>query len=266
MKRVAVAVVLSLVAFSSQRWVSTAGPTIEQFLAPGYPTEVVSAKKANRIAWTAYEHGQRNVYTAAAPGFSPTRLTNVTKDDGVELSDISISDDGSVVTFVRGTQPNREGWVANPTANPAGAERTVWVARTSGGPASKLGEVTTPALSPDGKSVAFAKDGQIYRYTIGPAAAKQAGMTGQAGRRSPWIKAWGANGNLKWSPDGKKIAFVSDRVDHSLIGIYDVAKRDVTFLAPSVDHDTSPTWSPDGKRVAFIRRPGTPFGQQAHQG
>src|SRR5439155_1008333 len=33
-----------------------------------------------------------------------------------------------------------------------------------------------------------------------------------------------------------------------------------------VDHDTSPTWSPDGKRVAFIRRPGTPFGLQAHQG
>jgi dipeptidyl aminopeptidase/acylaminoacyl peptidase len=63
-----------------------------------------------------------------------------------------------------------------------------------------------------------------------------------------------------------KFAFVSDRVDHSLIGIYDVASRAVTFVAPSVDHDASPTWSPDGKRIAFIRRPGTPFGQQAHQG
>src|SRR2546429_8252702 len=91
-------------------------PTIEQFLAPGYPTEIVSAKKADRIAWTAYEHGLRNVYTAAAPGFKPERLTNVTKDDGIELSDIGISDDGRVVTFVRGTQPNRAGWVANPTA------------------------------------------------------------------------------------------------------------------------------------------------------
>jgi dipeptidyl aminopeptidase/acylaminoacyl peptidase len=69
-----------------------------------------------------------------------------------------------------------------------------------------------------------------------------------------------------WSPDGSKFAFVSNRIDHSLIGVYTVRTRRVTFLAPSVDHDASPTWSPDGKRVAFIRRPGTPFGQQAHQG
>src|SRR5262249_7512315 len=61
-------------------------------------------------------------------------------------------------------------------------------------------------------------------------------------------------------------AFVSNRVDHSFIGIYDVRAKTVQFLAPSVDHDTSPTWSRDGRRVAFIRRPGTPFGQQAHQG
>ena len=69
MKRAVVVLVLSLVAFSS-RGASTAGPaspTIEQFLAPGTPTEIVAAKKAERIAWTAYEHGLRNVYTAAAP-------------------------------------------------------------------------------------------------------------------------------------------------------------------------------------------------------
>jgi dipeptidyl aminopeptidase/acylaminoacyl peptidase len=63
-----------------------------------------------------------------------------------------------------------------------------------------------------------------------------------------------------------KIAFVSDRVDHSFIGIYDLRTREVRFLSPSVDLDTSPTWSPDSTRVAFIRRPGTPFGLQAHQG
>ncbi|HMF96193.1 MAG TPA: prolyl oligopeptidase family serine peptidase [Vicinamibacterales bacterium] len=270
---------------------ASALPTIEQFLAPGTPIEIVSAKKADRIAWTAYEHGLRNVYTASAPAFTPVRLTNVTRDDGVELSDVSMSDDGSVVVFVRGTQPNREGWVANPTADPAGAQRTIWAARTSGGGAWKLGEGTTPALSPDGRSVLFSKEGQIYRYevrlkpdTTGTAAvgnaklAEKPDTTGTAATgnaksavvsgfsRTPLVKAWGTNGTPVWSPDGTKFAFVSNRVDHALIGIYTVATRSVSFLSPSVDHDSSPTWSPDGKRVAFIRRPGTPFGLQAHQG
>ena len=82
----------------------------------------------------------------------------------------------------------------------------------------------------------------------------------------PFIKAWGTNSAPRWSPDGKQIAFVSERVDHSFIGIYDVATRTVKYMAPSVDRDTSPTWSHDGKRIAFIRRPGLPFGQQAQQG
>jgi dipeptidyl aminopeptidase/acylaminoacyl peptidase len=272
-KRV-VAVFVLLVAAVLPRDVSTAvsAPTIDQFLLPGYPTEVVSAKKVDRIAWTAYEHGRRNVYTAGAPQFQAMRLTSVTKDDGVELSDLSISDDGAVVVFVRGTQPNREGWVANPTANPAGAERTIWAARTAGGAEWKLGEGTTPVLSPDGRTVAYAKDGQVYRYQVrlkaDPTINKTAVGSGfsRTSSSTPWIKAWGNNGNLKWSPDGTKLAFVSNRVDHSLIGVYDVRTRGVKFLSPSVDHDTSPTWSPDSKRVAFIRRPGTPFGQQAHQG
>ena len=266
-----VAVASLLMALPGAPRAATAPPTIDQFLMPGYPTEIVSAKKADRIAWTAYERGRRNVYTASAPQFHALRVTNVVKDDGIELSDLSISDDGAVVVFVRGTQPNREGWVANSTANPEGATRTIWAARTAGGAAWKLGEGTTPVLSPDGRIVAYAKDGQIYSYTV----ARPLQGRGQGGPErpalrpngsTPWIKAWGTNGNVKWSPDGSKLAFVSNRVDHSLIGVYDVRTRAVKFLSPSVDHDSSPTWSPDGKRVAFIRRPGTPFGQQAHQG
>src|SRR5262245_51737258 len=161
--RFAIAVVIGGVVLAPQ-WrpqAAQAPPAIDQFLAPGTPIEIASAKKADRIAWTAYEHGLRNVYTAASPAFAPVRLTNVTRDDGVELSDIGISDDGGVVVFVRGTQPNREGWVANPTADPAGAQRTIWAVRTTGGGAWKLGEGTTPALAPDGRTVAYVKDGQL---------------------------------------------------------------------------------------------------------
>ncbi|HKS71763.1 MAG TPA: S9 family peptidase, partial [Terriglobales bacterium] len=60
----------------------------------------------------------------------------------------------------------------------------------------------------------------------------------------------------RWSPDGRQIAFVSDRGDHSFIAIYDFGRENVRYLAPSVDRDSSPRWSPDGKRVAFLRIPG----------
>ncbi len=237
-------------------------PTMAQFLSPGYPSSLVSAKKADRLVWVVLDAGKRNVYTAVAPAFRPVRLTSFLEDNGVDTAEPSVSDDGSVIVFVRGHTLNREGWGANPTANPDGPERAVWAVRAAGGPAWRLGEVTTPVLSPDGRIVAFSKDGLIYAYAVTPGALPPAIAKGE----KPLIKEAGNNSNLKWSPDGTKLAFVSDRGDHGFIGIYDVRKRTVTYLAPSVDRDSSPTWSGDGKRIAFIRRPGLPFGQQAQAG
>jgi dipeptidyl aminopeptidase/acylaminoacyl peptidase len=238
-------------------------PTIEQFLSPAYPFDLVSARKVDRIAWLAYDQGKRNVYTAAAPAFRPVRVTSFLQDNGTDISDLSISDDGSVVVFVRGTAPNRQGWVANPTGNPEGGERAIWAARTANpGTAWRLAEGASPQPSPDGRSVLYVKDGQIYRVRVTqmpPASKMDAG-------EQPFIKAWGTNSNPRWSPDGAKIAFVSNRVDHSFIGIYDVRTRTVNYISPSVDFDTNPTWSGDGKQIVFIRRPGSPFGQQAQQG
>src|SRR5207245_8074134 len=60
---------------------------------------------------------------------------------------------------------------------------------------------------------------------------------------------------IEWSPDGAKLAFVSERVNHSFISVYDFAAKSLTYLDPSVDRDRSPVWSPDGKQIAFIRQP-----------
>jgi dipeptidyl aminopeptidase/acylaminoacyl peptidase len=79
----------------------------------------------------------------------------------------------------------------------------------------------------------------------------------------PFISEWGTNSNPVWSPDGTKIAFVSNRGDHSFVAVHHTKTRTVTYLAPSVDFDTNPVWSTDGTHVIFTRRPGTPFGQQA---
>ena len=237
-------------------------PSIEPFMSPASPLTLVSARKADRLAWMVYDRGLRNVYTAAAPAFKPVRLTNFLKDDGTDLTDVEISADGSMIVFVRGSAPNRFGWVANPSHSPDGSERAIWAVRATGGPAWRVAEGGAPELSPDGRHVLYVKDGQIYRARVvrsGPPTSMDTGGI-------PYIREWGRNGSPRWSPDGRKIAFVSDRENHAFVAVLDVATRKATYIAPSVDCDGGPTWSPDSKRIAFYRRPGTPFGLQAQNG
>lgn len=247
--------------------------TIDQFMSPASPLEVSASRKSDRIAWVTYERGMRNVYTAAAPDFKPVRITKFLEDDGIDLSSVRLSDDGTIAIFVRGSGPNRVGWVANPTHNPNGAERAVWAARTDGSGAWRLAVLTGnelpgfggrgggPELSPDGKRVVFARDGQIFHARVARGVTAPIDTGGV-----PLVKEWGRQSNPVWSPDGSKLAFVSARENHSFIGLYDLKTQKVDFIAPSVDFDASPTWSPDGKRIAFVRRPGTPFALQAQQG
>jgi dipeptidyl-peptidase-4 len=234
-------------------------PFYQRMLSPASPQEVVAARKVDRVAWIDYAEGKRNAYTAAAPLFVPTRLTNFTKDDGIMMSQVRISDDGSTVVFLRGEAPNREGWAPNASADPNGPEHAIWAARTSGnGGAWRVVDATNPELAPDGSAILFVKDGQIFRAKL--TAVKPPSEIDRG--EKAFIKEWGVQSNPKWSPDGRKIAFVSTRTDHSFIMVYDVATRSVKYMSPSVDFDTAPMWMPDSKHVIFVRQPGLPFGQQ----
>src|SRR4051794_2268087 len=161
---------IAAVAFLSTPLVSAPPeiPAYQRFLSPASPQELVAARKVDRIAWVDYAEGKRNAYTAAAPLFAPVRLTNFLKDDGIMMSEIRISDDGSTVVFLRGEAPNREGWSPNSTADPNGPEHAIWAAHTTGGAAWRVVDASNPEIAPDGSSILFIKDGQIFRAKLSP--------------------------------------------------------------------------------------------------
>jgi len=97
--------------------------TLEQVLSAPYPSDLVSARSADRIAWVFNSEGARNIWTAAGPDFAPVNLTGYGKDEVFEIPSVAITADGSVVVYVRGGEPDYRGWVTNPTSDPDGVEQ-----------------------------------------------------------------------------------------------------------------------------------------------
>ena len=57
-----------------------------------------------------------------------------------------------------------------------------------------------------------------------------------------------------WSPDGKHIAFVSDREHKGLYDIYlmDADGKNIRRAFDDLEYRSAPAWSPDGKHIAYL--------------
>ncbi|MGE5578852.1 MAG: prolyl oligopeptidase family serine peptidase [Bacillota bacterium] len=55
----------------------------------------------------------------------------------------------------------------------------------------------------------------------------------------------------RWSPDGRRIAFVSDRSGQSQIWVIDLSGGEAYRLPTKESVQSEPTWAPDGKRIYF---------------
>ncbi|HZF12541.1 MAG TPA: prolyl oligopeptidase family serine peptidase [Thermoanaerobaculia bacterium] len=231
--------------------------TLEQVMSAPFASLLTAAPAGGRLAWVLKERGARNVWVAAPPDYHGRRLTPYTADDGQEISDLAWTPDGRTLLYVRGGEANRHGEHPNPKSDPAGTEQAIYaVSADAANPANpgapqRLGEGSGPAVSPRGDQVVFVRGEQVWTAPL-------AGVL--AGKAAPvqLVHARGTAMNLRWSPDGGRLAFVSDRGNHAFVGVYDLAAKSLSYLDPSVDKDLEPVWSPDGRSLAFLRLPTTP--------
>lgn len=228
------------------------GFTLQQVMSAPFNSDLAASPAKDRLAWVSNEEGRRNIWVAVPSGsdhgYVSRQITRYTKDDGQAISDLEWLPEAGAIVYVRGSDPGGQWDVApNPGLAQQGTEQDVWVVSLSGGAPRKLGEGNSPAVSPKGDRVAWVRGGQIWFEDLGETNAKAVQL----------LHTLGESKSLRWSPDGEKLAFVSDRGSHSFIGVYSFASRTLRYLDPGTGHDRYPMWSPDSRKIAFIRIPYT---------
>ena len=236
-----------------------AAPTLEAVLGYPFQSSLAAAEHGGVVAWVQMVRGVRNVWVARAPDYVPRQITANTADDGQELTNLTFSPDGAHLAWVRGGDhdanwPAEGNLAPDPTDSPEQPQVTIWAADlAAGGAPVKVAEGDFPAISAKGV-IAYVKDKQVWTAPLegqkdGPKDAKE-------GKAERLFFDRGKDGDLVWSPDGERLAFVSNRGDHAFIGVFSGKDRPLVYLAPSTSRDAEPRWSPDGRRIAFTRRRG----------
>ncbi len=232
---------------------ATAAPTLEQMLAYPFVSGLTATDKGDRFAWVEDVRGVRNIWCASTTDTTPHQLTHYTADDGQELTQLLFSPDGSQLLYVRGGDhdqnwPAKGNLAPDPAANPTEAKIAIWsIAITGAASPIQVVEGDSPALSAKGQ-LAYIKDGQVWTAPLSPS-------KNSAEKPQRLFFDRGQDDTLAWSPDGTRLAFVSERDDHSFIGVYVSPDQPLLYLAPSTNFDQDPVWSPDGRSLAFVRQP-----------
>jgi hypothetical protein len=133
--------------------------------------------------------------------------------------------------------------------------KDVWTMKSDGSELFQLtdriagGQATGPALSPDGRQVAFSladpasgDEWDIYVINV-----DGTGLTNLT--NDPGFDGW----RPAWSPDGTQIAFFSTRDDpvNDEVYVMNADGSNVRRLTDNPSDDAHMTWSPDGTRIAW---------------
>jgi Tol biopolymer transport system component len=165
---------------------------------------------------------------------------------------------GAAVVVLVGATGGRADWIAY-QAQIGTAPRTIVVMTEYGTrpvplptPAGTQGDLMTPSLAPDGKTIAFAaRVGSVYKiFTWG---LDPFGTT--VGTAKQLTVGYSYDEQPVWSPDGKKIAYLSMMGNDYGLFVVDAQGGEPVKVAELTRRFrlASPTWSPDLQRIAYCR-------------
>lgn len=182
------------------------------------------------------QSGTENLWRTPASGGAPSQITRFT--DG-RLLYPQMAANGSAIVFER----NMSIW----RLDPASGQAAMVPIMLRGAPAMEapkhlnVSNFDRLALSPDGDKVAVIGHGEVF-----------AGPAKDAGPAQRITTSLGAEREVVWSPDSKRLLYVTERgLDH-LLAEYDVAAQKETLLTQS-GIASAIAYSPDGKQAAYVR-------------
>ena len=185
------------------------------------------------------------IYVMAPDGSGQTQLTS----DQVSHFDPSWSPDGRQIVFHRvvGSRFNHELFRIN--ADGSGLTQLTDTPNSL---------ESHPSWSPDGRQIAFAAEDAGAESEAQPAAGDDGTLqvyviAADGSARTQLTSPPGRSFAPSWSPDGRQIAFSSDRDGNWEIYVMNRDGSGPTRLTNDPGSDFSPTWSPDGRHIAFER-------------
>ena len=252
-----------------------------------YNLDGVPSPDGKRILFMRIIEGREQLFVMDAEGRNERQITRAAADhedpawspDGSQIAYVLIRD-GSKIVHV--AQPDGSGakpvtpasqHAIHPSWTPDGRrilyctdddlrppaknESQIYAVDLGTGRVSTLisgGVNTYPAMSPDGRQIAFRKIVGEMNSEVFVANADGSGLRNLTNH--PAWEGWPA-----WSPDGRRIAFAGNRNSNYQIFLMDADGGNVRVAANTEGRATAPRWSPDGRTLYFTNCVSVDYGR-----